>query len=110
MMEDLASPHRAMNHLIQSKEDVRRISLVDFKILAIVSHSAKSVLTKNLMALACYFNSLMQILYTLPPFVQAILTADVKLEESKEPSKLEEGIDPQIIKRIRASKKLILET
>lgn len=62
------------------------------------------------MVLACYFNSLMQILYTLPPFVQAILTADVRYEESKEKAKPDEGIDPQIVKRIRASQKLILET
>lgn len=34
----------------------------------------------------CYFNSLLQMLYTVPSFVRAILTADIKLDEEKKDS------------------------
>ncbi len=44
----------------------------------------------------------------MPPFVQAILAAHV--QPDGENSEVDEGLDPQIVKRIKASKKLILET
>ena len=52
-------------------------------------------------------------LYTVPTFVRAILTADVKLEEEKKGNDSKNGpggIDTQIEKRLKASKKLVFET
>jgi hypothetical protein len=48
-------------------------------------------------------------LYTIPNFVRAILTADVRLEEEKK-GEDPNGIDQNIAKRLRASKKLVIET
>jgi hypothetical protein len=54
---------------------------VDCKILETVSEDAWSVnLTKFI---ACYFNSLLQMLYTIPNFVSTVLTADITIEEEK---------------------------
>ena len=52
-------------------------------------------------------------LYTIPTFVRAILTSDITIEEEKkgeESKKDDNGIDQQIEKRLKASKKLVLET
>jgi hypothetical protein len=52
-------------------------------------------------------------LYTIPTFVRAILTTDITIEEEKkgeEGKKEEQGIDQQIERRLKASKKLVLET
>ena len=43
----------------------------------------KTELTNLNQIIACDFNSLLQMLYTVPSFVRAILTADIKLEEEK---------------------------
>lgn len=67
--------------------------------------------------LACYFNSLLQFYYTIPGFVTEIMQAKIdeadfaalaKEEEKKEDDR-RDVIEKQIEKRIRASKKLILE-
>jgi ubiquitin carboxyl-terminal hydrolase 25/28 len=54
-------------------------------------------------------------LYTIPTFVRAILTTEIHIDEEKkngEEGKNNEGngIDQQIEKRLKASKKLVLET
>ena len=53
-------------------------------------------------------------LYTVPTFVRAIMTADIHLEEDNKPDDksavASNGIDQQVEKRLRASKRLVHET
>jgi ubiquitin carboxyl-terminal hydrolase 25/28 len=83
--------------------------------------------TKTTHFIACYFNSLLQIYYTIPAFVEAILcfkdegegesAMAATTDSAKKPKIVEEskaegesaGIDKQVEKRLKASKKLIFE-
>lgn len=111
---------QAMNLLTQSRERERKTNRAGCRTWETVRQQSFII---NQLLLACYFNSLLQILFTIPSFVISVMTAEVKEEpdeqeqakpaakeeEKKEEQKVNE-VDQQIMKRIKASKKLVIET
>lgn len=69
----------------QSREKERKTSLAGCKTWETVSYHSL-----NQLLLACYFNSLLQILFTIPSFVTSVMTAEVK-EEPDEQEKAKPG-------------------
>ena len=76
---------QAMSLSTQSREKERKTSLVACKTWETVSYHSL-----NQLLLACYFNSLLQILFTIPSFVTSVMTAEVK-EEPDEQEKAKPG-------------------
>jgi Ubiquitin carboxyl-terminal hydrolase len=110
---------QVMNLSTQNREREKKTNLAGCRTWETVRY------TLNQLFIACYFNSLLQILFTIPSFVNAVMTAEVKEEpdeqESAKPGVQKEEekkaepqdtneIDQQIMKRIKASKKLVIET
>jgi len=63
----------------QSRESERKTNLVGCKTWETVSRNPL-----NQLFLACYFNSLLQILFTIPNFVDSVMTAEVKEEPDEQ--------------------------
>jgi hypothetical protein len=83
-----------MSHSTLSSVGGRISSHAGYRTWETVSHlnSLKRTDGTNLnQIIACYFNSLLQMLYTVPSLVRAILTADIKLEEEKKESDSKNG-------------------
>ena len=67
------------NLSIQSREKEKKTNLAVYKTWETVSQ-----LIVNQYFLACYFNSLLQILFTISSFVTSVMTAEVKEEPDEQ--------------------------
>lgn len=81
---------QAMSLSTQNREKERKTSLAGCK----TWETVRFLSLINQLLIACYFNSLLQILFTIPSFVNSVMTADIKEEpdeqENAKPAKEEE--------------------